>query len=134
MGRLATKENNLFKSIIDSILYIIIYFAIPVSQLIRNIFDNTDVFWLTVFLLLLSLAYDCYTRYDTNIVNCGSKNLKIKIIGIVTVLLLVMTIFCISLLIGNVQIASWVRLCYLLLIIPFTIAIYDTVIFCIKII
>ena len=83
-------KQNLFKSVLDGLLYVILYIAIPTVQCISYLLSSSDAFWTCFCLMTASLAYDSYTRFDKK--NCSSKKNKIWQIGFVSLLLSVISL------------------------------------------
>lgn len=71
-----TLHDNIFKSLLDGVLYILLYILIPTTQcIIYTIKDKTDFFF-CAFLLLSGLLYDCYTRYTSDMNEWQKKKMK----------------------------------------------------------
>ena len=119
-------EENLFKSGIDGFMYLSLYFVIPISELIAYLIVDPTMFFSTMFLLLVSLAYDSYTRYDSEF-KYAKKNKKVKFIGILSLSLLLLTAGCWIVELNGVLIPLYIRLIYLIfLFYPLIRAVIDT--------
>ena len=118
-------NGNLFKSPIDGIGYWMLYFCVPVAQCISYLIIDPSLFWFSVLLMVASLFYDCYTRYNSN--DSKSKRSKIICVGVISFLLLVFSLFILIVRSNGIVISPSCRYVYLLLVIPFSIATIDVV-------
>ena len=117
------KQRNIYKSVLDAIIYFVLYLCIPLAQCIAYLLVDPSLFWFSAFLAVSSLLYDCYTRYNGNC-SRGMRN-KILWIGFVSFFLFVYTIIILIMRSNQVNIAESMRLPYLLLVVPFVISLRD---------
>lgn len=67
-------DNNIYKSILDAGVYLILYIVIPISQVIAYVINGDKGSILCILLLLLSILYDCYARADNSGKNKKNKD------------------------------------------------------------
>lgn len=118
-------NGNLFKSPIDGIGYWVLYFCVPVAQCISYLIIDPSLFWFSVLLMVASLFYDCYTRYNGD--DSKSKRSKIVCVGVISFLLLIFSFFILIVRSNGVAVSPNFRFVYLILVIPFGIATSDLV-------
>lgn len=116
-------DKNFFKSCFDGIFYILLYFIIPVAQCVAYLILDSNLFWYSIVLLISALLYDCYTRHNKS--NHTKKNQRITTIGIIVGILLLFSIFVFILQYNGVVIGEYMITPYLLLIVPFFMAVCD---------
>lgn len=117
------KQRNIYKSVLDAIIYFALYLCVPLTQCIAYLIVGPSLFWFSAFLAVSSLLYDCYTRYNKNC-SRGMRD-KILCIGFVSFFLLLYTISVFILRASEVPIDDRIRLPYLLLVVPFFISLRD---------
>lgn len=118
----AITDNNIYKSIIDAGIYSVLYIVIPISQFIAYIINGDKGRFWCVFLLLVSILYDCYTRFD-DATKIGKK--KILSIGISTFIMIIITIVLSIFVSNDLTIDSWAYLLYLPILITVCVNVWD---------
>ena len=116
-------NNNIFKSVLDGFLYIILYFVTPIAQCVAYAIVNKELFLYSALLLVAALCYDAYSRYDKD--EDPRKILKVLTIGIISGSLFGLSLFFLILANNGVNIGNISRLIYLALFVPFFIAVND---------
>ena len=101
-----------------------LYVIVPISQVYSMIPDEKLNELLFLFPFILGLLYDCYGRFDN--LSIGGKR-KIKIIGCVEFLVLGLTVFLSVAVYKGKPVPEYTYLGYLLLIVPFTICLWDVI-------
>ena len=121
-------RRNIFKSLLDAVLYIGLYFVVPIAQFIAyNILDDSSV-WFVSLLMTASLLYDSYTRYDVRRIDSFKR--KVIINGGVALFLMLYSIALTVILATGVKIGGSARLPYIMLVVPFFISVMDLVDIC----
>ena len=90
-----TLHDNIFKSLLDGLLYLILYIIIPTTQCVIYTIKDDDGFFFAAFLLLSSILYDCYTRYSSDMDDLQKKKIKWNVLasGITWLLVVVFWMF-----------------------------------------
>lgn len=121
-------RRNIFKSLLDAVLYIGLYFVVPIAQFIAyNILNDSSV-WFVSLLMTASLLYDSYTRYDARRIDSFKR--KVIINGGVALFLMLYSIALMIILATGVKIGGSARLPYIMLVVPFFISVMDLVDIC----
>ena len=118
-------QENMFKSVLDAFLYLLLYFVVPLAQYIAyNILEDSSV-WFVSLLMTGSLFYDSYTRYD------GRKLKKFRVqMVIIGAVALVLTVYSCAVMIisaTGVSVSSLARIPYIILVVPFCVALVDLI-------
>ena len=118
-------NKNIFQSVLDGMIYVVLYLVIPVAQIIAHMIVDPSLVWFSSLLATSSLAYDSYTRFSYK--SCGAKKRKIVTIGVVSFLLMLWSIAILMARANGVATNIFLFWPYLLLVVPLFIAVIDTI-------
>lgn len=118
------KKKNIYKSTLDASLYFLLYIVAPAGQAVGYYIrrDNTSYF-ICIFLLLFSILYDCYTRYNSSLSKID--RCKIVVIGLAVFMMLAVSIILVMLIYCGIAISDWTCLLYLPFVVPTIICVSD---------
>ena len=117
--------NSIYKSPWDAFIYLILYIIIPVSQVIEYICVSDPGRFTCIVLLLLSILYDCYTRFNSDMSKAERR--VIFAIGVVAVVLGIISIMLHSIVSSNKALPSWVYLLYIPIVYPLIVCVWELV-------
>ena len=115
--------NSIYKSSLDALLYLFLYIVIPVSQIIPSVLSSDSNRFGCVILLLFSILYDCYTRYHGDM--SRSERCVIFIIGIITVVLLIISLVLHQIVLSEKELFDWVYFLYTPIVLPIIICVKE---------
>lgn len=100
----------------------VLYIVIPISQFIAYIINGDDGRFWCVLLLLLSILYDCYTRFN-DATQIGKR--KIISIGVSTFFMIIITVVLSTFVNNGLVIESWAYFLYLPIMITISVNVWD---------
>lgn len=81
--------NNIYKSLWDAGIYLVLYIIIPVTQYYLYITNQSAESFTCAILLSVSILYDCYTRFDAQKKVAKRKILAIGVACFITLCIMI---------------------------------------------
>lgn len=115
--------NSIFRSAWDALIYLFLYIIVPLWQAITYIINLDKSRFVCIIILLSSILYDCYTRFNDDM----SKNERKMIfcIGSISFILIILSLSFHLCILNNIYIHSWVYILYIPFLLPFVVCVWE---------